>query len=83
MASGGKQILGTDYCIATSGVAGPDGGTEEKPVGTVWIAIAGPERVFAKRFLFEKDRERNIQRTVLTALNLLRCELLGIKVEKN
>lgn len=83
MAVGGRQLMGTDYCIATSGIAGPDGGTEEKPVGTVWIAIAGPKGVMAKQFLFEKDRQRNIQRSVLTALNLLRCELKEINIEKS
>jgi nicotinamide-nucleotide amidase len=76
MANGVKHHFKTDYSIAASGIAGPDGGTPEKPVGTVWISIATPEKTFAKKFLFGNDRERNIIRTNITALNLLRQELL-------
>lgn len=69
MASGVQRITGADYAIATSGIAGPEGGTDEKPVGTVWIAWAGPEgNVVSKHFRFGKDRERNIVRTSETAL---------------
>jgi nicotinamide-nucleotide amidase len=64
-----------DYAIATSGIAGPDGGTPEKPVGTTWIAIAAPDEVFAARYLFGDSRERNIRRTALQALSLLRQKL--------
>lgn len=78
MAEGGRAALGVDFCIAASGIAGPGGGTEDKPVGTVWIGIAGPNGTLAKKFLFGDNRERNILRTVQTALNLLRCEALGI-----
>ncbi|MCJ8288695.1 MAG: competence/damage-inducible protein A [Crocinitomicaceae bacterium] len=78
MAEGGREALGVDYCIAASGIAGPNGGTEDKPVGTVWIGIAGPENTSAQKFLFGDQRDRNIERTVLTALNLLRCEVLKI-----
>lgn len=82
MASGGKAVLGTDWTISVSGIAGPLGGSEEKPVGTVWIAIDGPERKISRKFLFGTDRQRTVQMTVLTALNLLRCEILGINIEK-
>ncbi len=82
MAVSAKAQLGTDYCLSVSGVAGPTGGTVEKPVGTVWIGIATPTEVYSRQFLFSPNRERNIQLTVLTALNLLRCELLGLKHEK-
>jgi nicotinamide-nucleotide amidase len=77
MAAGVRKRLNTNYSIAVSGIAGPDGGTEEKPVGTVWIAIASPTRVFSKRFQFGGNRERNIIVTGLTALNLLRKEILA------
>ena len=83
MAIGGRQAMATDYCVALSGVAGPDGGSEEKPVGTVWIGVAGPKGVISKVFRFEQNRQRNIQRAVLTALNLLRCEILEINIEKS
>ncbi len=67
----------TDYSIAASGIAGPGGGTNDKPVGTVWIALATPERVIAEKFQFGNHRERNIQKTANAALNLLRKELEG------
>lgn len=75
MALGARNGLGTDYAIATSGVAGPGGGTADKPVGTTWIAVATPEKVVAREYLFGTNRERNIQRTAFTALNMLRKEL--------
>ena len=72
MANGARNLLKTDLAIATSGVAGPDGGTDEKPVGTVWIAIASSNGVIAKKFLFEKNRDRNIRRTALAAMSMVR-----------
>lgn len=83
MARNGKKILNTNYCIALSGYAGPSSGLPDDLVGDVCIAIAGNERVLSRRFKFEKDRSRNIKRSVLTALNLLRCELLKINIEKS
>ena len=77
MAIGVRDRLSTDIAIATSGIAGPDGGTDEKPVGTVWIALAAKEGVFSKKFSFERNRERNIRRSSLTALSILRRYLLG------
>ena len=78
MAVNGRKELGTSWCIATSGIAGPTGGTEEKPVGTIWIAISSEKGVSSQRFLFGDHRERNVQMTVSTSLNLLRCSLLRI-----
>ena len=68
MAEGARHVLGTDYAVATSGVAGPDGGTEEKPVGTVWIAIATPEGTEAKCFSLGKLREQVTDRAAQAAL---------------
>ena len=82
MVLNGRRQLGVDYCISTSGITGPTGGSKEKPVGLVWVGVAGPERVITKSFLFGDFRERNIRMTVLSALNLLRCELLAINTEK-
>jgi len=76
MAFAARQLLNSDFAIATSGIAGPDGGTSEKPVGTVWIAIANPDRIISKVYNFGKDRERNIIRSSQTALNMLRLQLL-------
>jgi nicotinamide-nucleotide amidase len=75
MAKGVQKRLNVDYAIAVSGIAGPTGGTDEKPVGTTWIAIATPEKTFAKRFHFGEHRGRNIRRAALAALNMLRMEL--------
>ena len=65
----------TDYSISASGIAGPGGGTKEKPVGTVWIAIATPDKIISEKFQFGNHRERNIQKTANAALNMLRKEL--------
>ena len=78
MAVNGLKLLNVDYCIATSGVAGPSGGSDEKPVGTIWICVAGPDGIQAKKFNFGDDRVRNIKITYLTGLNMLRQMLLKI-----
>jgi nicotinamide-nucleotide amidase len=75
MAEGARKKLKADYAIATSGIAGPGGGTPEKPVGTIWIAVATPELTVTKLLRSGKDRQRNIQYTTLQALNLLRLNL--------
>ena len=75
MAKGALKVLGCDYAIATSGIAGPDGGSPEKPVGTVWIAVAGDRNVTAKEYHFTTHREVNIRRTVNMSLLMLLEEL--------
>ncbi|MDX5447497.1 MAG: competence/damage-inducible protein A [Bacteroidota bacterium] len=80
MAEGIHNLTGADYCIATSGIAGPGGGSEEKPVGTVWIALRTPQETFAKRFQFGNKRDTNIRKTSLMALDMLRKSLRGQKV---
>ena len=79
MVNGVKQLLNVDYAIATSGIAGPDGGTPEKPVGTVWVAVAGKNEVKTKLFHFHHDRLINIERTTAQAFlmlwNLYQAEL--------
>ncbi|MDZ4668122.1 MAG: competence/damage-inducible protein A [bacterium] len=76
MAENLKIKLGTTYAIATSGVAGPGGGSIEKPVGTVCIAVSGPNQTIAKIFNMGENRERTIQRTALMGLDILRKLLL-------
>lgn len=75
MALGAKRVLQADFGLATTGIAGPTGGTEEKPVGTVWIAVAGSTKVMAVKHIFGDNRERNIIRSSQTALQLLRREV--------
>ena len=77
MAIGVKRKLNTDYGLATSGIAGPTGGTPEKPVGTIWIALATKTGVISKKLNLGYSRDRNIHVTSLSALNMLRLELLG------
>lgn len=71
MAKGVQSKLNSNYAIATSGIAGPGGGTPEKPVGTVWVAVAGRDQVRTKLFQFHQDRLLNIERTTAQALLLL------------
>lgn len=71
MAEGVKRLGDATYGIATSGIAGPTGGTPEKPVGTVWIAVAGPSETVTQLFLFRNDRHVNIERSMAQALNML------------
>lgn len=78
MALGGLKKLKTDYCIATTGIVGPLGDTSIVKMGTVWIAVARNGAVSSKMYIFGDNRERNIQMSVLTALNFIRCELLEI-----
>ena len=77
MAIGARKQLKTDWAIATSGIAGPDGGTDEKPVGTVWISISGPKITKSRKFQLGKDRGRNIKKSAFLALDLLRNLLLA------
>ena len=71
MAKGVQSKLNSNYAIATSGIAGPGGGTPEKPVGTVWVAVSGRDQVRTKLFQFHQDRLLNIERTTAQALLLL------------
>ena len=72
MVEGVKKTLQSDYAIATTGIAGPDGGTPEKPVGTVWIAVSGPKGAVAELLHLGNDRVRFIQRATNAAFDLLR-----------
>jgi nicotinamide-nucleotide amidase len=72
MLSGAIRKMKGDFCIATSGIMGPGGGSIEKPVGTVWVAAGSSEKVITSKFHFRFDRNRNIEIASVQALNLLR-----------
>ncbi|HSU27100.1 MAG TPA: nicotinamide-nucleotide amidohydrolase family protein [Chitinophagaceae bacterium] len=76
MALGAIHKMNSDFSLATSGIMGPGGGTADKPVGTVWIAVSNGKKTDAKQFNFRFDRQRNIIMTALTALNFLRKFIL-------
>jgi nicotinamide-nucleotide amidase len=78
MAKGALRLMKTDYSIATSGIAGPDGGTKEKPVGTLWTAVASNSGTVAEKHTFGTDRITNITRFTLVALNLLRKQIIKV-----
>ncbi len=77
MAIGAKNRLKTEFAVATSGIAGPDGGTKEKPVGTLWIAVVSDKEVVAEMRVFGNERINNIKRFSLAALNMLRQQIIN------
>ncbi|MBK7132606.1 MAG: competence/damage-inducible protein A [Bacteroidales bacterium] len=77
MAIAARKLLNTDFAVATSGIAGPEGGTESKPVGTLWIAVASEKGTVTEKRILGNDRISNIKRFSLAAMNLLRKQIVN------
>ena len=77
MAAGVRSLLNTDFALATTGIAGPDGGTETKPLGTIWMAVSSERGTITEKRVFGNDRNTNIKRFSLAALNLLRKQIIN------
>ena len=77
MAEGVRRLTGSDYSVATSGIAGPGGGSAQKPVGLVWVGVSSDAGTRTMKFSFRNDRQRNIERFAASALNALRCTIAG------
>jgi nicotinamide-nucleotide amidase len=75
---GACKLFKAEYAIGVSGYAGPEGGDEENPVGTVWVAVGTPDNIVAKKYNFGSDRARHITLTTVYALELMRKYLLGL-----
>ena len=71
MAEGARRATGADFAVSTTGIAGPTGATANDPVGTVFIGVATPDKVVSQRIVFGTDRERNIERFTIAALETL------------
>lgn len=72
MAEGARKVLGADFTVSVTGIAGPGGGSPQKPVGTVYIGVSAPDLNYARKFLFEGNREEIRDLTVLEALKMLK-----------
>ena len=76
MAEGVRKITGSDFSVATSGIAGPGGGTDEKPVGLVWIGVSSQMGTETLKMVYKGDRKRNMERFAASALDTLRKKIL-------
>jgi len=71
MAIGIQRLTGSDWALSTTGIAGPDGGTDEKPIGTIWVSVADSDGVYSQKLALDGNRSEIRDRTVLEALSML------------
>ncbi|MEK9628815.1 MAG: competence/damage-inducible protein A [Nitrospinota bacterium] len=83
MAKGVCKVTGADIGVSVTGIAGPTGGTPEKPVGLTFIAVSDGENTWCRKYIYTHDRIKNKERVAQTALNLVRMKLLGLLTEEN
>ena len=76
MAQGGKSLLGVDICVSDTGIAGPSGGSSEKPVGLFYIGLAARDDKFSSSYVLQGNREENKRHAVEEALNILKQYLI-------
>ena len=76
MAEGVRKALGTDIGVSSTGIAGPTGGTDEKPVGTIWLAFSSKEETKTLKLSLAGTRDLNIKHAAVNALNLIRLSLV-------
>jgi nicotinamide-nucleotide amidase len=81
LARGARRVAGAEVGVGITGIAGPEGGTPEKPVGTVFIAVSSPRGEAVRRFRFMGNRVAVRERSVQTALDMVRRQLLGLTVD--
>ena len=79
MAQGGKKILAVDICLADTGIAGPSGSTQEKPVGLFYIGLSSPIGTYTQKHIFQRNREQNKQDAAEAALGWLKEHLTNMK----
>jgi nicotinamide-nucleotide amidase len=77
MADGVRRLTGSDFSVATSGIAGPGGGSDTKPVGLVWIGVSSQKGTETLKMVFKGDRKRNMERFAASALDTLRKKLIN------
>jgi PncC family amidohydrolase len=77
MADGARKSFGSDIAVSITGIAGPDGGTPEKPVGLIYIGLSTADKAYVREERFGGDRERNRERSATNALDMIRRFLIG------
>ncbi len=82
MAQGGRRALGADICLSDSGIAGPGGATETKPVGLFYIGLASKDGMYSRKHVFSGNRQQNREKAAEAVLEWLKEYLLGLNQEK-